>query len=225
MQEWFQGKEDISGRRQEKQEGKLGQWQQESPVKYVPEQAKRSADTDCGLQTTCLHRNEAWQLGETKEECRKEGNRCEWTFERIHEKVAMVDVGRLGIAQEIPRKNTDCLRRMIAPIDGTRRRQQQKEEALQLVGAACGGQYDWRAPNRILLVQFGVNANEAKARRAHAAPLGLCDNLNNAPKLLANQQKDGDSPIQSIVTGLHERSRRGIMDGDSSGQSLCGGRG
>ena len=41
----------------------------------------------------------------------------------------------------------------------------------------------------------------------------LCDNLVNAPKLLANQQKDGDSPIQSIVTGLHEGSRRGIMDG------------
>ena len=32
-------------------------------------------------------------------------------------------------------------------------------------------------------------------------------------KLLANQQKDGDSPIQSIVTGLHERSRKGIMEG------------
>ena len=35
----------------------------------------------------------------------------------------------------------------------------------------------------------------------------------NALKLLANHQKDGDSPIQSIVTGLHERSRKGIMDG------------
>ena len=35
----------------------------------------------------------------------------------------------------------------------------------------------------------------------------------NALKLLANQQTDGDSPIQSIVTGLHERSRKGIVDG------------
>ena len=41
----------------------------------------------------------------------------------------------------------------------------------------------------------------------------VCDNLINALMLLANQQKDGDSPIQSIVTGLHESSRRGIMDG------------
>ena len=45
------------------------------------------------------------------------------------------------------------------------------------------------------------------------APLGLCDKLINALKLLANQQKDGDRPIQSIVTGLHERNRRGVMDG------------
>ena len=62
-------------------------------------------------------------------------------------------------------------------------------------------------------MQLGVNANEAKVLKAHAAPLELCDNLINALKLLANQQKDGDSPIQSIVTGLHERSRKGIMEG------------
>ena len=30
---------------------------------------------------------------------------------------------------------------------------------------------------------------------------------------MANQQKDGDSPIQSIVTGLCERSRKGILEG------------
>ena len=32
-------------------------------------------------------------------------------------------------------------------------------------------------------------------------------------ELLANQQKDGDSPIQSIVIGLCERSRKGRMKG------------
>ena len=51
----------------------------------------------------------------------------------------------------------------------------------------------------------------------------------NALKLLANQQTDGDSPIQSIVTGLHERSRRGIMDGLRSfvevDKTQCRGRG
>ena len=64
-----------------------------------------------------------------------------------------------------------------------------------------------------LVVQLGATANAAKVFKAHAAPLGLCDNLINALKLLANQQKDGESPIQSIVTGLRERSRRDIMDG------------
>ena len=63
------------------------------------------------------------------------------------------------------------------------------------------------------MVQLGADANGAKVFKAHAAPPGLWDNLIDALKLLANHQKDGDSPIQSIATGLHERSRRGIMDG------------
>ena len=67
-------------------------------------------------------------------------------------------------------------------LDGTRRQQQQKEEALQLlVEATTKGE----APNRILVVQLGVKANEAKVPKAHAAPCGLCDNLINALKLLA----------------------------------------
>ena len=97
-------------------------------------------------------------------------------------------------------------------IDGTRRRQQQKKRCSWWC-AVRGGKYEWRAPNRILVVQLGGNANEAKVFKAHAAPLGQCDNLINALKLLANQQKDGDSPMQSIVTGLRERSRNGIMYG------------
>ena len=44
---------------------------------------------------------------------------------------------------------------------------------------------------------------EAHVLKAHATPPGLCHNLINALKLLANQQKDCDSPIQSIVTGPH----------------------
>ena len=27
--------------------------------------------------------------------------------------------------------------------------------------AVCGGKYEWRAPNRILVVQLGANANQA----------------------------------------------------------------
>ena len=86
------------------------------------------------------------------------------------------------------------------------------ERRNSVAGGACGGQYEWRAPTRIWVVRIGVDADRAKVFGAHAAPMGLCDNLNNALKLLAKQQKDGGSPIQSIVTGLHERSRRGSMD-------------
>ena len=54
-----------------------------------------------------------------------------------------------------------------------------------------------------------------KVFKAHAAPLGLCDNLINALKLLANQQKDGDSPKQSIAMGIeadnHSAVRRGTI--------------
>ena len=41
------------------------------------------------------------------------------------------------------------------------------------------------------MLQLGANASEAMVFKAHAAPLTLCNNLINALKLLANQQKDG----------------------------------
>ena len=45
------------------------------------------------------------------------------------------------------------------------------------------------APIRILVVQFGAKKDRAQVFKAHAAPLGLCDDLVNALKLLVNQQK------------------------------------
>ena len=44
--------------------------------------------------------------------------------------------------------------------------------------------------------------DQAKVFKAHAVPQGLCANLINALKLLANQQEDGDGLIQNIVTNL-----------------------
>ena len=41
----------------------------------------------------------------------------------------------------------------------------------------------------------------------------MCDNLIISFKLWTNQQRDGDSPVESIVTGLLGKSRKGIMDG------------
>ena len=112
-----------------------------------------------------------------------------------------MDIGRLGIAQEILRKSKDFLRRIIAPVDGMGGvtlsyvcpncncfplddyiwwvstghgdGNNRKKKHCNWWCAACGGQYEWRAPNRILVVQHGVNANEAKVFKAHAAPLGF----------------------------------------------------
>ena len=62
-------------------------------------------------------------------------------------------------------------------------------------------------------MQLGANEDEAKVFRTHAVPQGLCDNLINALKLLANQQKDGDIPIQNIIMGLKEKRRDRITSG------------
>ena len=53
----------------------------------------------------------------------------------------------------------------------------------------CGESYEWRAPNRLLVVQTGDRASQAKVFRAHGVPQGVCENLIHGLKLLANQQK------------------------------------
>ena len=55
----------------------------------------------------------------------------------------------------------------------------------------------------------GESVNQAKVFKAHAVLQGLCGNLVNALKLLANQQEDEDGLIQNIVTNLCEVSRQG----------------
>ena len=79
--------------------------------------------------------------------------------------------------------------------------------------ANCGEKYDWKQPDRLLVVQTGESVNQARVSKAHAVPQGLCGNLINAVKLLANQQEDGDGLIQNIVTNCGEESRRGLTEG------------
>ena len=71
----------------ERQEGIQGQWQQESPFREVLKQVKRSADVDCGPQTmrpaNIAMKSGRWE--DFKEEYRREGKSCEWTFERTRE--------------------------------------------------------------------------------------------------------------------------------------------
>ena len=67
--------------------------------------------------------------------------------------------------------------------------------------------------HRLLVVQTGESGNQAKVFRAHAVPQGLCGNLINALKLLANQQEDGLGFIQNIVKNLCEVCRKGLTEG------------
>ena len=40
--------------------------------------------------------------------------------------------------------------------------------------AISGEKYDWRAPNKLLVVQTGDSASQAKVFKAHAVPQGVC---------------------------------------------------
>ena len=55
------------------------------------------------------------------------------------------------------------------------------------------------APNGVLVIQDSTNRREATVFRAHAASQGKCDNLMSALKLVANQKRDGDSPVRMLV--------------------------
>ena len=63
------------------------------------------------------------------------------------------------------------------------------------------------------VVLTGDSIDQAKVFKAHAVPQGLCSNLINALKLLANQQEDGDGLLQNMVKDLVKESRRGLTDG------------
>ena len=132
----------------------------------------------CPNDVPCAQCKEVGQLRKFTKECRKEGKPCEWTIERLQEaddKVALEDFGRLSIAQDILRQGHGLLEtdhrsswrnRKSYPVvhlptsqlaslwmtayggyrtghgDG-------KKKHCNWWSAACGGQYGWRAPNRI----------------------------------------------------------------------------
>ena len=60
---------------------------------------------------------------------------------------------------------------------------------------ACGGQCNWKNPNRILALQNSTDRRSS----ARGDTRNLCDNLINAFKLVVNRQKAGDSPVNMVV--------------------------
>ena len=151
----------------------------------------------------------------------------EWAFDRIKEAFEQVAQGENMIG------STDYLRRTIASVGGqggvtmsylcTHCNSFLLEDYIWWVSgriehttwwyAICGEKHDWKQPNRLLVVQTIDGTDHAKVFKAHAVPQGLCENLINALKLLANQQEDGDGLLQNIVKDLGKESRKGLTDG------------
>ena len=146
--------------------------------------------------------------------------------------MAQDEAREVSIVQEIMLKSTDYLRRIIAQVGGQggvtvsylcpNCNSFPLEDYVCRVNAGkttkwwcaiCGEKYYWRQPNRLLVVQTGDSFEQAKVFKANAVPQGLCENLVNALKLLANQQEDGDGLLQNIVTNLGKGSRKGLTDG------------
>ena len=120
-------------------------------------------------------------------------------------------------------RSTDYLRRISHDVLLVSELQQFHLGRLHLVGlwgkgrnnwwcAICGKKYDWKQANRLLVVQTGESIDQAKVFKTHAVPQGLCGTLNNALKLLANQQEDGDGFIQNIVKNLGKGNRKSLTE-------------
>ena len=169
----------------------------------------------------------------------------EWAFDRIKEAFELVakdEVEKMSIVQEIMLRRTDYSRRIITPVGGQggvtmsyRHNSFPLEDYVWWVSgrkttkwwcAICGEKYDWRQPNRLLVVQTGESFEQAKEFKAHAVPQGLCANLINALKLLANQQED-------LMDGLRDFIRVDIITpwtlrrgtGTKSSEARSSGRG
>ena len=128
----------------------------------------------------------------TLEEFRQDGKLSEWASRKVREcrdEVEAEDEGRLSIAQDTLRRSTDFLGRFLAQSSGARGvtlsyvcphchcfpledytwwvSAGHGQKPCSWWCAACGGQYDWRAPNRILVIQDSTDHREAKVSRAH----------------------------------------------------------
>ena len=157
----------------------------------------------------------------------------EWAFDRIKkasEKVAQDEAEKVSIVQEITLRSTDYLRRIIAPFGGQggvtmshlchHCNSFRLEDHVWWVSgrkhtkwwcAICGEKYDWKQPHRLLVVQTGDSIEQTKAFKVLAVRQGLCANLINALKLLANQQEDGDGLLQNIVKDQKQKRSYGRL--------------
>ena len=140
------------------------------------------------------------------------------------EQVVRYEAEQLSIVQEIMIRSTGCLRRIIAPAGGQRRRYDVFPLYKTTSGCFwskkrnnlwCGigkEKYDWKQSNSLFVVQTSEGIYQVEVVKAHAVPQDLCANLINVLNLLANQQEDGDGLIQNIVTNFCEVSKRSLTN-------------
>ena len=169
-------------RETEKPEGIQGQWQRESPAKEYLEQVKCNVKTPNAPPRMMKEAFFALKGGDWEEDkniFRVQAEAAEWAFGRVQEafeKVAQDEARKLSTVQEDHVQKY----RLLAAHHRANRRARRCHECHTCAGtrnnfrledyvwwvsagkkhtswwcAICGGKYDWRAPNRMLVVQTG----------------------------------------------------------------------
>ena len=158
-----------------------------------------------------------------QETFRKKMKASERAFDRIKEAfelVAQDATEKMSIVQEIMFKSTDYLRRIIAPVGG------QGGVKMSYLCLNCNSfpleDYVWWVAAgkttkwwcAICGEKYQTGCRLCQQEKVLSRrPQGLCANLINALKLLANQQEDGDGLLQNVMTNLGKGSRKGLRDG------------
>ena len=166
-------------------------------------------------------------------ECERQSGHCEDDAVPAENKSLKVEVVELEIVQEIMKRDTESVRRIIGaavgkggvtvsylcphwdsfPLENYVWWVSGRKERDNWWCAICNEKNDWRQPNRLLVVQTGESISQAKVFEAHAVPQFLCGNLIDALKLLANQQECGDGLSRKIMTNRGDGSRKGLTNG------------
>ena len=116
-----------------------------------------------------------------------------------YDKVASEDVGRLSIVQDVLRKNIDFLSGIIALASGV---------GCVILSYVCPHSSGFPLEDYPTGYWECNSAPMPMQRRKDCAKKMI-----NWLKLLTNQQRDGDSSVESIDTGLREKRRKSITDG------------
>ena len=80
--------------------------------------------------------------------------------------------------------------------------------------AICGAKYDWKQPNRLLVVQTGDSFEQAKVFKAHAVPQGLCANLIPDELTLRAEEVNTSKALINVNHIVPERWGPPLVDAD-----------